>query len=58
MDSPDEEDLTYAVLRAAEIYAMDLRKKISARDLIETTLRRDLSEESQTALNSRLKTYS
>lgn len=57
MDSPDEEDLTYAILRAAEIYAMDLRKKISARSLIETALRRDLSEESRNMLNSRLKTY-
>ncbi len=58
MDLADEEDLTYAILRAAEIYAMDLRKKISARSLIETALRENLSEESRSILNSRLKTYS
>jgi hypothetical protein len=58
MEAPEEKDVVYGSLRAAEILHMNLNHTAGARHTLARALERDLSEEARKAIESRLPAYS
>jgi hypothetical protein len=57
MEDPDEKDVVYGALRAADILDSNLGRKTDARAILNAALNRDLSTEGGEAIGARRKTY-
>jgi Flp pilus assembly protein TadD len=55
MEDPDEKDIVYSALRAADILDSNLGRKVDARTVLDTALGRDLSAEAGKAIGTRRK---